>query len=61
MAMRNWKETENPKTGEKIVSICSTEGQEFAILRLQKGLEIKEIKRQREGENQAHFTIRIIK
>ena len=40
------------KTSEKLISIYSTNGGEHAILRLQKGLVIKE-------GAEGHFTIRI--
>jgi len=59
MTIKNLKEAVNPQTGEKVVSIYSTSGNEFVMLRLQKGIEIKEIKPQREKENQAHFIIRM--
>lgn len=52
------KPKENKRTKETIYSIYSTKGKEFAILFLEKGLELKVKVPQREGSNQAHFQIK---
>lgn len=58
MVMKLVKEKTNKRTKETIYSIISTKTQDFAIIRLEKGLIMKESLSQSPKSNQAHFVVR---